>query len=165
MERVVFEQLQIWKEKANRKPLIIRGARQTGKTWLMKEFGKRCFAETVYINFENDCWPSPALRSPIRPCSSSTKPRRASTPTPNNSCSAEWTRSCADEPLSSSPTAFQPCAMPTKSSFSTTDASSSTVRTTNCSDSVANTTNSTPATPRCWRNAIAFPEKPSKNFS
>ena len=54
MERVVFEQLQIWKEKANRKPLIIRGARQTGKTWLMKEFGKRCFAETVYINFENE---------------------------------------------------------------------------------------------------------------
>lgn len=37
-----------------RKPLIIRGARQTGKTWLMREFGKQAFTDTIYINFENE---------------------------------------------------------------------------------------------------------------
>ncbi len=52
MERLAFEKLAEWKKSTDRKPLIIRGARQTGKTWLMKEFGKRCFADTVYINFE-----------------------------------------------------------------------------------------------------------------
>ena len=39
MYRAAMEQLQKWKSKKNRKPLIIRGARQVGKTWLMKEFG------------------------------------------------------------------------------------------------------------------------------
>lgn len=43
-----------WKEKKNRKPLIVKGARQVGKTWLMKEFGKRYFENVVYINFENN---------------------------------------------------------------------------------------------------------------
>ena len=38
----------------NRKPLIIRGARQTGKTWLMREFGKKAFKKMVYVNFENE---------------------------------------------------------------------------------------------------------------
>jgi predicted AAA+ superfamily ATPase len=42
-----------WKNKKNRKPLIIRGARQVGKTWLMKEFGKNEYEQTVYINFES----------------------------------------------------------------------------------------------------------------
>ncbi len=54
MERLLLEQLQKWKNKRNRKPLIIRGARQVGKTWIMKEFGKRCFENTVYINFDNN---------------------------------------------------------------------------------------------------------------
>ncbi len=54
MERLLLEQLQKWKNKRNRKPLIIRGARQVGKTWLMREFGKRCFENTVYISFDNN---------------------------------------------------------------------------------------------------------------
>lgn len=54
MERLLFSQLVKWKDKKKRKPLIIQGARQVGKTWLMKEFGKRCFEQVVYINFENN---------------------------------------------------------------------------------------------------------------
>lgn len=42
-----------WKNKSGRKPLIIRGARQVGKTWLMKEFGKNEYAQTAYVNFES----------------------------------------------------------------------------------------------------------------
>ena len=41
MYRYKFNELKKWKESENRKPLIIRGARQVGKTWLMKEFGKK----------------------------------------------------------------------------------------------------------------------------
>lgn len=52
MYRNALERLQQWKEKANRKPLVIKGARQVGKTWLMKEFGRRFYAKTVYINFD-----------------------------------------------------------------------------------------------------------------
>lgn len=54
MKRTALEQLIAWSKSENRKPLIIRGARQTGKTWLMKELGRQAFAETVYINFENE---------------------------------------------------------------------------------------------------------------
>ncbi len=43
-----------WKKKSNRKPLIIRGARQVGKTWLMKKFGELHYSNTVYINCENN---------------------------------------------------------------------------------------------------------------
>jgi len=53
MERNLFQQLIAWKNKSGRKPLIIRGARQVGKTWLMKEFGKREYAQTAYVNFES----------------------------------------------------------------------------------------------------------------
>jgi predicted AAA+ superfamily ATPase len=54
MERAAMAQLQDWKARKNRKPLIIRGARQTGKTWLMKEFGRIAYGNTVYINFDNN---------------------------------------------------------------------------------------------------------------
>lgn len=54
MYRMSMEQLQKWKTKKRRKPLIIRGARQVGKTWLMKEFGARKYASTVYINFDSN---------------------------------------------------------------------------------------------------------------
>lgn len=54
MERLLMQELVKWKDKKNRKPLIIKGARQVGKTWLMKEFGKRYFENAVYINFENN---------------------------------------------------------------------------------------------------------------
>ena len=54
MYRSALTKLQAWKDKPNRKPLIIRGARQVGKTWLMKEFGRTSFANTAYINFDNN---------------------------------------------------------------------------------------------------------------
>ena len=53
MERTAMQELVSWKNKTGRKPLIIRGARQVGKTWLMKEFGKNEYAQTAYVNFEN----------------------------------------------------------------------------------------------------------------
>ena len=54
MYRTAMEQLQSWKEKKRRKPLIIRGARQVGKTWLMKEFGACEYERMVYINFDRN---------------------------------------------------------------------------------------------------------------
>lgn len=54
MERDLFIKLEKWKSKKKRKPLIIQGARQVGKTWIMKEFGARYFKDTVYINFDNN---------------------------------------------------------------------------------------------------------------
>ncbi len=54
MYRIAIEKLLKWKESKLRKPLIIEGARQVGKTWLMKEFGKQAYAETVYINFDSN---------------------------------------------------------------------------------------------------------------
>ena len=54
MYRKVIEQLKEWKKRSNRKPLVICGARQVGKTWLMKEFGAQCYKSTVYVNFENN---------------------------------------------------------------------------------------------------------------
>jgi len=53
MERNAINDLISWKNNSNRKPLIIRGARQVGKTWLMKEFGKTTYAQTAYVNFES----------------------------------------------------------------------------------------------------------------
>ena len=54
MYRTAIEALHKWKTKKTRKPLIIRGARQVGKTWLMQEFGKVAFEHTVYISFDNN---------------------------------------------------------------------------------------------------------------
>ena len=54
MYRVAIEELYKWKEGKHRKPLIIEGARQVGKTWLMKEFGNRAYENTVYINFDSN---------------------------------------------------------------------------------------------------------------
>ena len=54
MKRYAINKLMDWKESQNRKPLIIRGARQVGKTWLMKEFGKTQYKKTIYINFEDN---------------------------------------------------------------------------------------------------------------
>lgn len=54
MERLAFKQLLKWKDKPGRKPLIIRGARQVGKTFLVKEFGKTSFRRYHYLNFENN---------------------------------------------------------------------------------------------------------------
>lgn len=53
MERTAMKELIKWKNKQERKPLVILGARQVGKTWLMKEFGKNHYEQVVYINFES----------------------------------------------------------------------------------------------------------------
>lgn len=50
MRRKAFKKLEAWKESKNRKPLILLGARQVGKTWLMREFGKECYESVAYIN-------------------------------------------------------------------------------------------------------------------
>lgn len=52
MKRIAYSGLLEWKNKPNRKPLLIKGARQVGKTWLMKEFGKNEYKSVAYINFE-----------------------------------------------------------------------------------------------------------------
>lgn len=52
MDRLLINDLCAWKEKVGRKPLILQGARQVGKTWLLKEFGSRHFEDVCYVNFE-----------------------------------------------------------------------------------------------------------------
>lgn len=54
MEREAIGQLYEWKARPNRKPLIIRGARQVGKTWLMLEFAKKAYEKWIYVNFEDE---------------------------------------------------------------------------------------------------------------
>ena len=54
MKRFAMEKLRTWKDDPNRLPLIIGGARQVGKTWLMKEFGKIYFEKCAYINFDRN---------------------------------------------------------------------------------------------------------------
>ena len=59
MERTAYQELVNWKNKKNRKPLIVNGARQVGKTWLLKSFGSRNFKNLAYIN----CDESPEIKS------------------------------------------------------------------------------------------------------
>ena len=54
MKRDQLTQLINWKNKKRRKPLLLCGARQVGKTWLAKEFGRKSFKQTAYINFDED---------------------------------------------------------------------------------------------------------------
>jgi predicted AAA+ superfamily ATPase len=54
MKRNAFEQLLAWKRDSERKPLILKGARQVGKTWLMREFGKTQYQSYVYFNFDEE---------------------------------------------------------------------------------------------------------------
>jgi len=54
MKRSKYAQLLKWKESETKKPLLIRGARQVGKTWLMQEFAKNEYDQMVYVNFERD---------------------------------------------------------------------------------------------------------------
>lgn len=53
MYRKIITELKRWKEKKDRLPLILKGARQVGKTWILQEFGKKYFDDVLYINFEN----------------------------------------------------------------------------------------------------------------
>ena len=54
MEREIINELIKWKDSNNRKPLIVHGARQVGKTYIIKEFGKKYYDNIVYVNFETN---------------------------------------------------------------------------------------------------------------
>ncbi len=54
MRRKAIDELYKWKASADRKPLILQGARQVGKTWLMKEFAKEAYKQCAYVNFEDN---------------------------------------------------------------------------------------------------------------
>ena len=54
MKRKAIEELYRWKARTDRKPLIVQGARQVGKTWLMKEFAKEAYQKCAYVNFEDN---------------------------------------------------------------------------------------------------------------
>ncbi len=54
MRRLILEQLSKWKQKEKRKPLLIYGARQVGKSWIMDEFGRTNFKDFVHLNFERN---------------------------------------------------------------------------------------------------------------
>ena len=53
MERTSIKELVKWKGSSRRKPLVIEGARQVGKTWLVKEFARQNYKQLAYVNFEN----------------------------------------------------------------------------------------------------------------
>lgn len=59
MNRKTLDDLLQWKDSPHRKPMILQGAKQTGKTWLMKEFGKTVYKDYVYFNFDEQ----PELKS------------------------------------------------------------------------------------------------------
>lgn len=52
IRRDIIDDLRRWKESDNRKPILLKGARQTGKTWIMREFGKECFDHVAEFNFD-----------------------------------------------------------------------------------------------------------------
>lgn len=52
IERFILKDLIAWKSSSYRKPLILRGVRQCGKTWILQEFGRQHFENTAYFNFE-----------------------------------------------------------------------------------------------------------------
>ena len=54
MQREIIKELINWKESKNRKPLIVHGARQVGKTYIIKEFGKKYYKNLIYVNFQTN---------------------------------------------------------------------------------------------------------------
>ena len=54
IERSLIQKMIQWKNESDRKPLILNGVRQCGKTWLLKHFGQQCFEDVAYFNFEYD---------------------------------------------------------------------------------------------------------------
>lgn len=65
--RSAIESLKKWKESRYRKPLIIEGARQVGKTWLMKEFGRLAYSDMVYVNFDSNTRMTELFSSDLHP--------------------------------------------------------------------------------------------------
>lgn len=64
MDRFLMDELVAWKDSPRRKPLILNGARQVGKTWLLKEFGRRCFDNVAYVNLDDN----PGMREQFEAC-------------------------------------------------------------------------------------------------
>jgi hypothetical protein len=54
MKRDIYPKLLKWQSSSRRKPLLLQGARQTGKTFILKEFGRNEYRNTVYCNFEEN---------------------------------------------------------------------------------------------------------------
>lgn len=54
MERIAIHRLVEWKDSPGRKPLVLKGARQVGKTWLMREFGRQSYRKTFYFSFDRE---------------------------------------------------------------------------------------------------------------
>lgn len=54
LKRNAIAELVRWKNSAERKPMVLKGARQVGKTWLMKEFGENYYDSFVYFNFDEE---------------------------------------------------------------------------------------------------------------
>lgn len=54
MRRKALQKLKEWKDDPDRKPLILKGARQVGKTWLMERFGEECYEDSFYFNFDEE---------------------------------------------------------------------------------------------------------------
>ena len=54
MERSILKKLMEWKSSPYRKPLILKGVRQVGKTWILNEFGRRCYENVAYFNFDEN---------------------------------------------------------------------------------------------------------------
>ncbi len=67
MKRLAMSYLEAWKASPTRKPLILSGARQVGKTWLMREFGRAGFARTAYISLENNERMPRVFEGPLSP--------------------------------------------------------------------------------------------------
>jgi predicted AAA+ superfamily ATPase len=67
MKRRISAQLRLWKDAVPRKPLIVRGPRQVGKTFSLKEFGQGHFPETHYANFEKEPRLRDLFRDDLRP--------------------------------------------------------------------------------------------------
>ena len=63
MKRNAIQELVAWKSSEDRKPIVLKGARQVGKTWLMKEFGQNYYDSYVYFNFDEE----DELKSILRP--------------------------------------------------------------------------------------------------
>ena len=54
MRRFLMADLLEWRDSPHRKPLVLNGARQVGKTWLLQEFGKAAFKNVAYVSFDNN---------------------------------------------------------------------------------------------------------------
>lgn len=54
MKRLIMKQLSDWKDSPYRKPLLLKGVHQVGKTWILKEFGRQYYENTAYFNFDEN---------------------------------------------------------------------------------------------------------------